>query len=395
MSVPVLPSELSGVWTALGLLSLPALVAINGLFVAAEFALVAVRKTRVDEMVRQGRGGAADVRDAVSNLYRSIAATQLGITLASIALGWVAEPALAGLLEPAFHALPSPWAGGAAHAVAVALAFLLITFAHVVFGELVPKTMALQRPDQTALWVARPLGWFAALTRPLVAAMNGVGGLVLRACGFQPAAAGEAAHSAEELESLVDETQEAGKLAPAQAAVLRKAFRLSGRTVRDCMVPRGAVDAVEVRAPAAQVLDVIRRTAHTRLPVYDGDLDRVVGVANTKDLLMAYVETGVVSLGAALYPPLFLGPDGDVSAALEALRAAGRPMALVRDGEGPVLGMITLENVVEEIVGEIEDEHDRPTPRQELGPEHRAAGRRAGRQADLGPPRAGAAKGGG
>jgi CBS domain containing-hemolysin-like protein len=167
-------SDTSWVLTTLGLLSIPLLVALNGLFVAAEFALVAVRKTRVE--------------DATANLDRSIAATQLGITLASIALGWVGEPTLARLLETLFGLLPEHWGAVATHSVAVGLAFLSITFLHVVLGELIPKTMALQKPDGTALWVAGPLVLFAKVTRPLIVLMNRTGNGILRLCGFQPAA---------------------------------------------------------------------------------------------------------------------------------------------------------------------------------------------------------------
>src|SRR5215831_7752789 len=210
-------SDPSWVWNTLGLLSIPLLVALNGLFVAAEFALVAVRKTRVEELVRRGQQGAKAVEHATANLDRSIAATQLGITLASIALGWVGEPALARLLEPLFRFVPDIWGTVATHSVAVGLAFLSITFLHVVFGELIPKTMALQRPDGTALWVAGPLVLFAQLTRPLIALMNGAGNGILRLCGFRPATSAELVHSIEELTLLIEDTEEAGILAPAQA----------------------------------------------------------------------------------------------------------------------------------------------------------------------------------
>src|SRR5262249_2636952 len=153
-------------------------------FVAAEFALVAVRRTRVEEMVRQGVARAGAVREAVANLDRSIAATQLGITLASIALGWAGEPALARLFEPPAGAvLPAAWAGPAAHTAAAAIAFTLITFLHVVFGELIPKTLALRTPDHTSLWVAGPLNVFVRMTRPFILVMNGTGNAILRRWG--------------------------------------------------------------------------------------------------------------------------------------------------------------------------------------------------------------------
>src|SRR5262249_21775427 len=177
-------------WHVLGLLSVPLLVALNGFFVAAEFALVAVRKTRVEELVRQGVPRARAVEQAVGHLDHTIAATQLGITLASIALGWLGEPALAGLVEPAFDALlPAAWVQATAHTVASALAFILITFLHVVFGELIPKTLALQTPDRTSLAAAPPLNLFARLSRPLVFLMNGTANAVVRALGFRPAGA--------------------------------------------------------------------------------------------------------------------------------------------------------------------------------------------------------------
>ncbi len=355
------PSEGSWLFSVLSLLSVPLLVAVNGLFVAAEFALVAVRKTRVEEMVSQGHRGAKVVEEAVANLDRSIAATQLGITLASIALGWIGEPALARLLDPLFERLPAPWSAVATHSVATGVAFFLITFLHVVFGELIPKSLALQRPDGTALWVARPLVLFAKATRPLVVLMNGTGNAILRLCGFRPATNGASAHSVQELELLIEDTEEAGILAPIQAAVAQKAFRLSAKRVEDCMVPRNRVAALELTTRPGEVLEAVRRGAHTRMPVYQGGLDTIVGIVNTKDLFHLFSLNGLVALEDALYPPLFLKPDEDVTTALELFRKARRPMALVRDDTGKIVGLLTLEDVLEEIVGDIEDEHDRPS----------------------------------
>jgi CBS domain containing-hemolysin-like protein len=192
--------EVHWAWSVMGLLSVPALVVLNAFFVAAEFALVAVRKTRVEAMVRQGVAQARSVQAAVANLDRSIAATQLGITLASIALGWVGEPALSRLLEPL---LPEAWAGP----VAVGVAFLLITFLHVVLGELVPKTLALQTPDRTSLLVAAPLNVFSRLARPFTLVMNGAGAALLRWLGPGRPEAEEMVHSVEKLDLLIEDTQ--------------------------------------------------------------------------------------------------------------------------------------------------------------------------------------------
>ncbi len=350
------------IWAVLGLLSVPLFVAVNGLFVAAEFALVAVRKTRIEEMVNRGQKGAKAIEAAVTNLDRSIAATQLGITLASISLGWTGEPALARLVDPLFVFLPGSWSAAAAHSVASVIAFLLITFMHVVFGELIPKTMALQKPDGTALWVAAPLNLFAKMARPLIYAMNGTGNSILRACGFQPASGRDMVHSIEELRLLIEDTEEAGVLGETQAEVVQKVFRLSGKRARDCMIPRDKVAALELTMPPEKVLESVRLGAHTRMPVYQGEFDNIVGIVNTKDLFYLFSLKGSVVLHDAIYPPLFLKPDEDVATAMQTFRKARRPMALVRGEDGKILGLITLEDIIEEIVGEIEDEHDQPPP---------------------------------
>jgi CBS domain containing-hemolysin-like protein len=267
------------------------------------------------------------------------------------------------LLEPLFGFLTDTWDPVATHSVAVGLAFLSITFLHVVFGELIPKTMALQRPDGTALWIAGPLVVFAKLTRPLIVLMNGTGNGILRLCGFRPASSAELVHSIEELTLLIEDTEEAGILAPAQAEFVRKVFRLSAKRVRDCMVPRDKMAVLELNSPPDVVLESVRRGAHTRMPVYEGELDNIVGIVNTKDLFYLFSLKGVVVLDDALYPPLFLKPDEEVANAFQLFRTAHRPMALVRDDGGKIRGLITLEDVLEEIVGDIEDEHDRPTPK--------------------------------
>jgi CBS domain containing-hemolysin-like protein len=259
--------------------AVPLLVALNGFFVAAEFALVAVRKTRVEELVGQGARRAKAVQQAVTHLDRSIAATQLGITLASLALGWVGEPALAVLVEPAVAAaVPADWAATVTHSVAFAVAFTLITFMHVVFGELIPKTMALQTPDRTSLWVAAPLLVFIRLTRPVILVMNGVGNLILKWAGYRTGEMEALVHSVEELDLLITDTREAGVLTPGQAEVVQKVFRLAGRRVAECMAPRERVAALELRTSPTKVLEAVRRGAHTRMPVYDGDLDHLVGL---------------------------------------------------------------------------------------------------------------------
>jgi CBS domain containing-hemolysin-like protein len=356
-------AEVSWVGDVLILLSIPALVVLNGLFVAAEFSMVAVRRTRVEELIKQGVRSAKAVEAAIAHMDRTIAATQLGVTLASLGLGWAGEPVLVQLLEPLFSFLPNTWSLVAAHSVAVAAAFTLITFMHVVFGELIPKTLALQTPDRTALLISRPLLFFTQVTRPLTLVMKGLANAVVRLFGFQPAAGEEMVHSVEELTLLIEDTEEAGILDPDQAEFVQNVFRLSGKQVKDCMVPRDKMATLELTTPPDKVLEAVRQGAHTRMPVYDGDLDRIVGIVNTKDLFYLFSLKGVVILEDAVYLPIFLKPDTTVSEALRLFRKSHRPMALVRDDNGKIMGLLTLEDVLEEIIGDIEDEHDRPVPK--------------------------------
>ncbi len=348
--------------SVLGLLAVPLLVLLNAFFVAAEFALVAVRRSRVDEMVNHRRAGATAVRHAIEHLDDTIAATQLGITLASLALGWVGEPVVARLLLPVFSFLPESGSWIAAHSVATVLAFGAITFLHVILGELVPKAIALQRPDNVSLRVARPLLWFAAALRPAIALMNGAGNGIVRLLGFKPISGSEMVHSVEELALIIEETRRAGVLPRDQAEYVRNVFRLPAKRVRDCLVPLEKMAALELHMSEQRILQQVRQGAHTRMPVYDGDVDNMVGIVNTKDLFHLFSLRGMVVLDDAMYPPIFVDPDRPISEVLRQFRGRRRPMAVVRDAGGKTLGLITLEDIVEEIVGEIEDEHD-PQPR--------------------------------
>ncbi len=351
-------------WVVAGLVAVPLLVGLNGFFVAAEFALVAIRKTRVEEMVQQGVPRAAAVHAAVVNLDRTIAATQLGITLASIALGWVGERAIEQMLGPVFDFLPEQMAFVSRHAVAVAVAFSLITFMHVVFGELIPKAIALQTPDKTALFVAPPLNLFSRASYPVISVMNGTGNWLVRRMGYHPSGEEGNIHSVEELRLLVEDTEEAGLLDAEQAEMVMNVFALTDKTVADVLIPRDKIAALDLNSSSDKVMDAVRLGAHTRMPVFDGTLDNIVGIVNTKDLFYLFSVKGLVVLEDAMYPAKFLPPDAEVADAFRLFRKTHHPIAVVRDREGgTVLGLLTLEDVLEEIVGDIEDEHDVPVPK--------------------------------
>ena len=344
------------------LVSVFVLIGFNAFFVAAEFALVTVRWTRVEELTARGRFGAKSVQQAVERLDDVIAATQLGITFASLALGWLGEPALAHLIEPLFHRLPVPWGVVVSHAVAVTSAYLLLTYLHVVLGELAPKAIALQRAEDVALIVTGPLLVFARIFRPFILFMNGSGNWVVGLLRLPPPRADQEIHSIKELGMLVEETAEAGMMATDQAEYVRNVFRLSGKRVHDVMVPREKVVTLSLQASPEEVLATCRETAHTRMPVWEGQPENIVGIVNTKNLFHLFSQFKLVLLEDAMYPPIFADPDQSVGKLLSVFRHERRPMAVVRDAAGRFHGIVTLEDILEEIVGEIEDEHDAPPP---------------------------------
>lgn len=346
----------------LGLIAIPILIAINGFFVAVEFALVAVRKTRVEEMLGQGVRGASAVSAATSNLNRSIAAAQLGITVASIALGAVGESVLARLFEPLFGFVPEHLEPVTRHSVATLVSIALITYIHVIFGEQVPKMIAIQSTDSVALWSSRLLNLFARLTNPVLRLMSGSANFFLRMLGYRTDHAPPSVHSVEELRMLVEDTEEAGLLESEQAVYVKNVFELTDKKVRDCMVPLNKMDAIEIHTRPAKALEIVRARGHTRLPVYDGHTDNIVGILNTKNLFYFLTLGHAVILEDALYPATFIDPEAAIAVAMRLFRKSRKPMAIVRDSEKKVLGMITLEDVLEEIVGDIEDEHDQGGP---------------------------------
>jgi putative hemolysin len=334
------------------------LVLANGYFVAAEFALVTVRWTRIEQLVAEGRFGAKAVNQALERLNDAIAACQVGITFASLGLGWIGEPALAHLIEPWFHAVPPVWGYALSHAIAVVVAYLGLTYLHVVVGEQAPKALALQRAEDVALLVTGPLLTFGRAFRPFIRLIGTSSNWVVRLLRLPPQPAEQVVHSVEELQMLVKETEEAGVIPEEQASYVRNVFRLSDKRVRDIMVPREKVVTIPVTASEDDVLATARETAHTRLPVWEGTQDNIVGIVNTKDLFHLFSLRGLVILMDAMYPPIFVTADVPVASLLPIFRREKRPMAVVHGPGGKFVGIVTLEDILEEIVGEIEDEHD-------------------------------------
>src|SRR5579859_3023856 len=253
----------------LRLLGVVVLVLVNGFFVAAEYALVSVRPTRVEELLQQGRAGARSVKRALDRLDLFIAATQLGVTVASLSLGWLGEPALSGLLDPVLSLLPAAWGGVASHTLSAIIAFVAITFLEVVVGELMPKTMALQRSESMALLVAQPMLLIELALRPFIMVINGAGNLLLRSLGLNPAIGHEPLHSEEELRLLVKASGAGGALEGSQSDMLDAVFDFGGQTASQAMVPRTEMIAVSAEAGLEDFIQTAIKHPFSKFPVYE------------------------------------------------------------------------------------------------------------------------------
>lgn len=338
------------------LMAVLGLVAINGFFVAAEFSLVAARRSKLDEMIARGDRGAKVVQAALQHLDRHIAGTQLGITIASLALGWVGEPVLASIFDQLFRAFrlnPSPTA---THVAAVPIAFFLLTFFHIVLGELAPKSIALASPEKTAKAVARPLMFFSRFMSPFISIFNGAANGLLRIMGVRPVTDQEG-HSPEEIRFLVMQAHARGTLDESDRAMLAGVLDFHEKKARDVMRPRTDVVALDIEASEQEVWEVLRRERYSRYPVYRESLDDVVGVFLAKDLWL-HSGDAPFNLADFVREPMYVPDSRPAERVLDDLRRTRAHMAVVLDEYGGTAGIVTMEDLVEEVVGDIADEYD-------------------------------------
>lgn len=338
------------------------LVAANAFFVAAEFALVAARRTRLDAMVRRGDTKAKLAQKAVQSIDRYISGTQLGITAASLLLGWIGEPAVAYAIEGIFDGLPPPFHLIATHSVAVVIAFLFITFLHIVLGELAPKALALVHPEATSRWVAAPLIVFTEATNPFIWVLNGAANGLLRLLGMRPPSEAERVHQPEEIVMLAKQSQRAGRIAREDVRMIEGVFEFTEKTARDVMTPRTAIEALPATCSIAEAAARVAEVGRSRYPVYQQSLDDIVGIVHVKEILAAHLKQPDAPVTTVMREPFFVPGTREVEDVLADMKRLKTQIAVVLDEYGGTAGLVTMEDLLEEIVGEIYDEYDRSAP---------------------------------
>jgi len=348
----------SGLSPEMGLGLVVLLVLANGFFVAAEFGLVAVRRSKIDQLAAEGDSSAKVVQKALTHLDRYISGTQVGITLSTLALGWIGEPALATIIDRFFTAMGVAAPPALTHsAAAITTAFLIITFLHVVLGELAPKSIALTKPEGVSKFVARPLMLFSTLAYPAIWVLNGAANALLRLIKIQPVSELEHIHSPDELRLLVVQSASHGRLNETDTAMLAGVFDFHDKKARDVMRPRTDIVALPIDASADEVWEVVRSERYSRYPVYTDSLDDVTGVFLANDLWLHDDEKPFV-LAEHVRPSMYVPDNRPAERVLDDLRRTRAHMAVVLDEYGGTAGILTLEDLIEEVIGDINDEYD-------------------------------------
>jgi CBS domain containing-hemolysin-like protein len=337
------------------------LVFFNGFFVAAEFAIVKVRSSQLEIKVKEGNRVALLSRHIVMHLDGYLAATQLGITLASLGLGWIGEPVVSkiiiNLMEMGgFNANPE-----LAHKIALPFAFVIITVLHIVFGELAPKSLAIQRSESTTLFIAYPLQFFFVIFRPFIWVLNGIANFILKGIGITNVH-GSDIHSSEELKYLVQEGQKSGEIDEAEYKIIKNAFEFSEQTAKQVMVSRTQIFAIDINNFNDSTLEKIIEESYSRIPCYDENLDNIIGVISLKDILIAARKKENFNIRDIIRDMHVVPETKSIGSLLNEFQIKRQQIALVVNEYGGTEGIITMEDILEELVGEIQDEYDNEIP---------------------------------
>lgn len=333
------------------------LVLLNGFFVAAEFALVKVRQTRLTQLANEGNKRALFAQGVTQKLDAYLSACQVGITLASLGLGWVGEPVIAHtIIEPllANFALPDY----VISTLSFAVAFAIITFLHIVIGEMAPKSLAIQKAEETSLWVAAPLAFFYKMMYPVIIVLNSSANRTLKLVGLEPVSEHEAAHTEEEIRLLVNESHKSGHIDQTELALVEQVFDFSETLAREIMIPRIDMVCLYTSNTFEENLEIIRSERHTRFPVADEDKDNIIGFVHSTDFYIAAISNQDVRMDTLLRPTLTVPETMEISQVLRLMQKRRSQIAIVIDEYGGTAGLVTMEDILEEIVGDIKDEFD-------------------------------------
>ncbi|MBL7782798.1 MAG: HlyC/CorC family transporter [Saprospiraceae bacterium] len=333
------------------------LVALNGFFVAAEFAIVKVRYSQIELRAQKGNRLAGVAKGMLNHLDSYLSATQLGITLASLGLGWIGEPVVSKILIALMHAAGLDMDEETAHKIALPVAFALITVLHIVFGELAPKSIAIRKSEETTLAVSLPMRVFFILFRPFIWVLNGLSNNILRLIGVEPAEEHEA-HSSDELRLLVKQSQQSGAIKEDNYQIIQKAFDFSEVTAQQIMTPRKNIFALDVDTPQEEILKELVENGYSRIPVFEDDIDNVLGIVFAKDIFQANLKNADWSLRELIRPVQYVYGNAKLNRVLKDFQTKHIHIGIVIDEYGGTEGMISMEDILEEIVGEIQDEYD-------------------------------------
>ena len=336
-------------------------VLLNGFFVAAEFALVKVRSSQIELRARDGNIFAGIAKGLIEHLDAYLSACQLGITLASLALGWIGEPVVAAIVADVVALAGIQLDVATLHMVSIAVAFTIITAMHIVIGEMAPKTLAIQRSEAVTLAIALPMRAFYIVFRPVILGLNWMSNTMLRLIGIAPATEHEV-HSPEELRYLIAQSGEQGALEISERELIENVFDFTETTADQVMIPRSKILALDLSDPIDSILEQVMEEVYSRLPVYDGSIDRIVGIVYAKDLLTLMHHKDLILVQDILHPAYFVQVDVKIKRLLRDMQAKRVHMAIVLDEFGGTAGLITMENILEELVGTIQDEYDEEAP---------------------------------
>ena len=338
------------------------LVLLNGFFVAAEFAIVKVRSSQIEIKTKRNKSIVSAARQIVNNLDGYLAATQLGITLASLGLGWVGESVMTTIIMRAVHSFGGNLSEVTAHQISIPIAFFFITVLHIVFGELAPKSIAIRYPTNTTFTIALPLRIFYIIFRPFIWLLNGMANLILRIFGITSVHGGDI-HSEEELKMIITESHEGGAIEQTERELIQNVFDFDDRSAGDIQTLRKNITAIPSGMDVKQALDFALREGYSRYPVFDGTIDEIVGIINTKDLMKSLMDPHSSNdLKPLIRPAYFVADNRKIKDLLKALQLRRAVLAIVTNEIGEVSGIVTVEDILEELVGEIQDEYDDEKP---------------------------------